>query len=186
MNVFWKDSSDPQRLRELISSARDAEQRDRYRVVLLAGGESPEHGRLTREEIRQRVDRSRQFVDEWTRRYRKGGIENLLPLPHPGRVCKLMAEQQQELCRMLDQGPSAQEGIAAYNGPILREKIQKHFNQVYTLDAVYKLLHRLGYNDLMPRPTHPDTDPTLLETFKKKSCQRSWRRSKRLIQRSGC
>lgn len=186
MRVAWKDPSDPQRLRELIRAARDAEQRDRYRVVLLAGEESPEQGRLTREQIRQRVDRSRQFVDEWTRRYRKGGIDNLLPVAQKGRVCKLTEQEQEELCRMLDQGPSAEEGIAAYNGPILREKIQKHFKQVYTLDAVYKLLHRLGYNDLMPRPTHPDTDPALLETFKKKSCQRSWRRSKRLIQRSVC
>ena len=46
----------------------------------------------------------------------------------------------------------------------------ERFGKLYTLDGVYKLLHRLGYNDLMPRTTHPDTDPAELEAFKKKCC----------------
>ncbi len=45
---------------------------------------------------------------------------------------------------MLDAGPAREEGIAAYNGPILREKIKERFGKVYSLDGIYKLLHRLG------------------------------------------
>jgi transposase len=186
MKVVWKNPSDPRRLRELSATTRDAEQRDRYRVVLLAGEGSAELGQFTREQIRERVGRSRQFVDEWVGRYRKGGIEKLLPLPHKGRDPKLSTAQQEELCRMIDAGPTPEEAIAAYNGPILREKIEKEFNKTYTLDAVYKLLHRLGYNDLMPRPKHPDTDPAALEAFKKKISRKSWRRSKPHIQTSVC
>ena len=78
---------------------------------------------------------------------------------------------------MLDAGPTREEGLAAYNGPILREKIQECFNKTYSLPGVYKLLHRLGYNDLMPRPKHPDTDPAVLEAFKKRNCPTSWLRS---------
>ena len=78
---------------------------------------------------------------------------------------------------MLDAGPPAHEGLAAYNGPILCEKIAARFGKVYSLPGVYSLLHRLGYNDLMPRTTHPDTDPATLEVFKKKSSPRSWIRS---------
>ena len=75
---------------------------------------------------------------------------------------------------MLEAGPTPEEGIAAYNGPILRERIEQRFGKVYSLNGVYKLLHRLGYNDLMPRPRHPDADPAALAAFKKTNCQRVW------------
>jgi transposase len=186
MMVVWKDQSDQQRLRDLVAKTLNAKQRDRYRVVLLAGEGSAGHRQLTRDQIAERVGRCRQFVDEWVRRYRKRGMEGLCPIPQRGRPAKLSVAEQEELCQMIDAGPAPEEGIAAYNGPILREKIEKHFNKVYKLDAVYKLLHRLGYNDLMPRPNHPDTDPAVLEAFKKKSSPRSWRRSKPPIRTSLC
>jgi transposase len=113
-------------------------------------------------------------------------LSGLIPRRPKGRPPKLTAAQQQELCRLLDNGPSDEEGIAAYNGPILRQIIEERFQKVYKLDAVYKLLHRLGYNDLMPRPKHPGTDPTALDAFKKKSCPSSWRRSGTLIPTSVC
>jgi transposase len=122
---------------------------------------------LDREQIAAAVDRSRQFVDEWVGRYRKGSIEALTPKRQPGARCKLSVEQQQELSAMLDAGPDPEDKISAYNGPILRELIQQRFGVLYTLDGVYKLLHRLGYNDLMPRTTHPDTDPEQIQAFKK-------------------
>jgi hypothetical protein len=75
---------------------------------------------------------------------------------------------------MLDAGPPPGEGLAAYNGPILRERIERRFGKAYSLAGVYKLLHRLGYNDLMPRPRHPGTDPAALEAFKKRNCPHAW------------
>ena len=186
MKVIWKDPADSLRLRELVPQTSNAKQRDRYRVALIAAeglGEQPE---LQREQIAQAVGRSRQFVDEWVGRYRSGGIEALVPRRQPGARPKLTIEQQQQLCAMLDAGPDSEEGLAAFNGPILREKIQQVFGKVYTLDGVYKLLHRLGYNDLMPRTTHPDTDPAELEAFKKKCCPSVLPHSKRPIPTNVC
>jgi transposase len=177
MKVTWKDPQDAQRLRERIAAEAGAKQRDRYRVVLIAGeglGQSPE---LEREQIAAAVGRSRQFVDQWVGRYRRGGLTALTAKRQPGAKPKLTAEQQKELCAILDAGPAEGEGLAAYNGPILREKIQERFGQLYSLPGLYKLLHRLDYNDLMPRPRHPETDPAELEVFKKKRCPRSWPRS---------
>jgi transposase len=185
MVVNWKSPADPQRLKDLIRSQSNAKQRDRYRVVLIAGEGLGEQSQLEREQIAAAVGRSRQFVDQWVGRYRKSGIEALVPKRQPGATPKLTIQEQQELCRMLDAGPAPQEALAAYNGPILREKIEKHFGKVYSLTGVYKLLHRLGYNDLMPRPIHPDTDPAVLEAFKKKNSPKSWLRSKRPIRASG-
>jgi len=177
MTVNWKDPVDAQRLRELIVDEVEAKQRDRYRVVLLAGEGLGKQRELDREQIAATVGRSRQFVDTWVGRYRRGGIDSLRAKRQPGATPKLTAEQQQQLCAMLDAGPTPEEGLAAYNGPILREKIQERFNKTYSLQGVYKLLHRLGYNDLMPRPRHPDTDPAVLEAFKKRNFPTSWLRS---------
>jgi transposase len=185
MKVKWKDPEDERRLADLVSSTSDAKQRDRYRVVLIAGrglGAEPE---LERERIAAAVGRSRQFVDQWVGRYRRGGVGALVPKRQPGAPRRLTPEQETELCAMLEAGPGPEEGIAAYNGPILRRRIEQRFEVRYSLDGVYKLLHRLGYNDLMPRPRHPDTDPAALEEFKKTSCRGVWLSSRPSTRTSG-
>jgi putative transposase len=174
VKVDWKNPDDARRLAELVAAASNAKQRDRYRVVLIAGRGLGDRAELGREQIALATGRSRQFVDQWVGRYRKGGVDALVPKPQPGAARRLTAEQEAQLCAMLDAGPPPEEGIAAYNGPILREKIEQRFGKVYSLAGVYKLLHRLGYNDLVPRPRHPDTDPAALEAFKKTSCPGVW------------
>lgn len=174
MKVDWKDTADADRLAELVAATSNAKQRDRYRVVLIAGRGLGAQAELEREQIAAAVGRSRQFVDEWVGRYRKGGVDALVAKRQPGAARRLSAQQEAQLCQMLEAGPPPEDGIAAYNGPILREKIEQRFGKLYSLNGVYKLLHRLGYNDLMPRPRHPDTDPAALEAFKKKSCRSVW------------
>lgn len=178
MHVVWQDPADRATLCDLIDKQEDAAQRDRYRVVLLAGEGLGGQKELSREQIALVVGRSRQFVDEWVNRYRRHGLAALTPKRPPGMAPKLSLEQQRQLIAWLEAGPDPSEGIAAYNGPILREKIQLLFGVTYSLSAVYALLHRLGYNDLMPRPMHPGTDPLALESFKKTSSPGSSRRLK--------
>jgi len=180
MKVDWKDPGDADRLRELIAAETQAKQRDRYRVVLLAGEGLGDQRECSREQIAAIVGRARQFVDQWVVRYRQQGLAGLKAIKQPGAEPKLTVQQQQELVSWLERGPTAEEKLAAYNGPILREKIQEHFGKLYSLNGVYALLHRLGYNDLMPRTTHPDTDPAVLESFKKKSSPRRSRRSQQI------
>lgn len=177
MKVDWKDADDAQRLTELVAATGGAKQRDRYRVVLLAGQGLGDRAELDRQQIAATVGRSRQFVDQWVGRYRAGGIDALTPRRQPGAARRLTDEQEAQLCAMLDAGPPPEEGPAAYNGPILRERIEQRFGKVYSLAGVYKLLHRLAYNDLMPRPRHPGTDPAALAAFKKTNCPSVWLRS---------
>jgi transposase len=174
MRVDWKGPDDAGRLRGLVAAATGAKQRDRYRVVLIAGEGLGDQVELERERIALATGRSRQFVDQWVGRYRAGGIDALVPKRQPGAARRLSGPQEAQLCAMLDAGPPPDEGIAAYNGPILRERIEERFGKVYSLAGVYKLLHRLGYNDLMPRPRHPDTDPAVLAAFKKRDCPTAW------------
>jgi transposase len=186
MRVDWKNPADADRLHELAAAEADARQRDRYRVVLLAGEGLGDRARLQREAIAAAVGRSRQFVDQWVGRYRRGGIDALGPRKQPGATPKLGPQEREQLRAMLDAGPPAQEGLAAYNGPILREKIQERFGKLYSLSGVYALLHRLGYNDLLPRTGHPETDPAALEAFKKKNCPIGWSGSRPSTPASVC
>src|SRR5215210_2243957 len=81
MRIEWKSSTDRDEVVARIAKAgkrRRTLQRDRLRVVLLAG-DGDEAGReLFREQIAARVGRSRQFVDQWAGRYRMGGIYDVL------------------------------------------------------------------------------------------------------------
>ena len=185
MKVDWKDPTDVDRLRELIAAETNAKQRDRYRAVLLAGAGLADQPECHREHIAAALGRARQFVDQWVGRYRREGLAGLRPHKQPGALAKLTPEQQQEVLQWLEQGPTPEEKLAAYNGPILREKIHERFGTLYSLNGVYALLHRLDYNDLMPRTTHPDTDPAVLEAFKKKNSPPPWNRSKKPTPASG-
>jgi transposase len=177
MRVEWKDPADAERLRALVAGEANAKQRDRYRVVLLAGRGMADEPELTRARIAASVGRSRQFVDEWVGRYRRSGVGSLRPRKQPGAAPKLTAAEQAELKAMLDAGPAESEGLSAYNGPILREKVGQRFGKLYSLPGLYALLHRLGYNDLMPRTTHPGSSPAAQDEFKKRRCPSgsSWR-----------
>lgn len=181
MKVDWKNPEDAVRLKTLVAEQTHARQRDRYRVVLIAGeglGEKPE---LHREEIAAVIGRSRQFVDSWVGRYRRGGIEALVAKRQKGKEPALTKDQQKQLCELLDKGPAPDEALAAYNGPIIKQKIADLFGKTLALGSVYRILHRLGYNDLMPRTTHPDTSPEAMEAFKKKSFQSVWLSSRQNI-----
>jgi transposase len=185
MKVDWKDPGDAERLEELIAKEEQAKQRDRVRVVLLAGQGLGDQKNLSREQIAAVVSRSRQFVDQWVGRYRDQGVAGLHAKKQPGAESKLTPEEQEELVQWLENGPTPEEKLAAYNGPILREKIQERFGKLYSLNGVYALLHRLGYNDLMPRTTHPDTDPEVIESFKKRNSPKRWQRSRKPTRTNG-
>ncbi len=170
MKVEWKEPSDAATLAGLVAGEPDAKQRDRYRVVLLAGAGLGEEAELDRERIAAVAGRSRQFVDEWVGRYRRGGIGSLRPRKQPGARPKLTAEEQAQLAAMLDAGPPPGEGLAAYNGPVLRERIHERFGTRHSRPGLYALRRRIGHNDLMPRTTHPGSSPAAQEDLKKRRC----------------
>jgi hypothetical protein len=68
MKVDWKDPGDAERLEELIVKEKQAKQRDRFRVVLLAGQGLGDQKECSREQIAAIVGRARQFVDQWVGR----------------------------------------------------------------------------------------------------------------------
>ena len=110
---------------------------------------------------------SRRSIQAWVAAYNADGIKGLRDKPRPGRNPLLAREKQAQLCQRIDAGASS--GRASLGGNDLRKILKDEFGVLYTLDGVYKLLHRLGYSCLMPRPQHEKADPALQEAFKKTS-----------------
>jgi transposase len=160
MTLTLADADDLPRLQKLVARETNAKQRDRYRVVLLVAAEQ-----LEGDEIAKRLGRSPRFVDEWAGRYRRGGIDALLPRKQPGRRPKLTAEQEQKLKQRLDAGPREEDGVCALRGRDIVRIIQKEFGVVHTLGGIYDVLRRLGYSSLVPRPRHRKNDPAAMQQF---------------------
>lgn len=160
MQVRAREAGDVERLEALIDGERQARQRDRYRMALLAirGWEAPE--------IAEALSSSRRTVQAWVYRYRDEGIDGLRPRPLPGRSPKLPRESEAALKARLDGGPREEDGVCTLRGRDVQRILKEEFGVVYSLDGVYDLLERLGYACLKPRPRHEKNDPAAVEAFK--------------------
>ena len=98
MDIYERQAGDLTQLQQRIRREKDAGQRDRYRVVVLAIA-----GEQTRA-IQTRLDRSRGFVQRWAYAYRDGGVEALRAGKPPGAASRLTPAQEQVFKqRMLEQ-----------------------------------------------------------------------------------
>jgi transposase len=122
----------------------------------------------------------RRTVQRWVTQYNKAGIKALRDKPRAGRPAKLCVDEQPEFCARIDAGPGPSDGKPTLYGRDIQQILAREFGVLYTLDGVYKLLHRLGYSWLKPRPRHEKADPVVQEAFKKTS-HRGWKRSPQTI-----
>jgi transposase len=159
LTVDPRSPDDLELIRRRMEQADSALQRDRYRVVLLAleGYHGPE---LTRDQIAATVGRSRQFVDQWTGRYRKHGPDALVAGKSSGRPPALDAEQLQRFKQRITAGPTdADDGVCTLRGSEARRILEAEFGKPLTLTSAYNLMHRAGLSCLKPRPRHRKSDP---------------------------
>jgi transposase len=159
MTVTPHTPDDRHFLHARITSECNAKQRDRYRAVVLA------MDGLEGDEIARRLARSPRFVDEWAGRYRRGGIDALVPKKQSGRPPKLTPQQETALKARLDAGPRGTDGVCSLRGKDVCRIIEDEFNVVHTLGGIYDVLRRLGYSSLVPRPRHRKNDPQAMQRF---------------------
>jgi transposase len=105
-------------------------------------------------------------VKTWVAQYNRGGLEALREQPRPGRPRSLAPEHYPRLKRRLDAPPRPEDGVCALRGVDIRRILEREFGVTMGRQAVYDLLHRLGYSDLMPRPHHEDANPEVQAFFK--------------------
>jgi transposase len=102
-------------------------------------------------------------------RYNHGGPDALADQPGRGRHGPLSAEQEDQLRDRLRAGPTEADGVCVLRGEDVRRILQDEFGVLRSLQAVYDLLHHLGFGPLRPRPRHPQGDPQQQDEFKKNS-----------------
>jgi transposase len=112
---------------------------------------------------------SERQVYAWVARYNEGGVDALSDRPGRGRKGPLTPEQEERLRARLRAGPTEADGVCALRGEAVRRILRQEFGVVRSLQAVYDLLHRLGFEVLRPRPRHPAADPGAQAAFKKVS-----------------
>ena len=164
MKLTLHHADDLDRLRAHVASERRALQRDRYRAVLLVADDA-----LEGDEIADRLGRSPRFVDEWVGRYRRGGLAALIPHKPKGATAKLDAAQVERLKARLDAGPLPADGVCTLRGKDVIRILEAEFGVKHSIGTIYKVLHRIGYSCLSPRPRHEKNDPAAIEAFKERA-----------------
>ena len=132
----------------------------RYQAVILA---TQGH---TAAQIAHALDWSERAVQTWIARYNQGGPEALKERPHTGRSARLAGPDLLRFEERLEAGPTPQDGVGTFHGRDLQRILQREFGVLLSLQAVYDLVHKLGFRSLMPRPQHKDADEELQAIFK--------------------
>jgi transposase len=162
-----RGSHSEQELQKLVDREKRADLACRYRIVLLAkqGFNAPEIATLT--------GLSRRSVQFWVARYNREGPDGLMNKTGRGRKPALTPEQETKLCERLDAVPKPGDGVCTLRGKDVQRILETEFGHVRSVNAVYALLHKLGYSSLVPRPINPQADLAAQEDFKKSSPKNS-------------
>lgn len=119
----------------------------------------------TRKELSQKLGRDESTIYRWLKRYRQGGLTNLLDVKTPpGKKSKISQEEMNQLKERLSQP----QGFKSYG------EIQDWLNQEFGINIAYKSVHKIVRYKLKaklktPRPQSQKTKPKVQNAFKKNS-----------------
>ena len=112
--------------------------------------------------------RDRQTLRDWVHRYNEAGLDGLRDRPRrTGPLPRLSAEQQAQVAEWVEQGPALErDGVVRWRCVDLRRRIKQAFAVALHESTVGKMLHRLNFPRLQPRPYHPKKDAAAQAAFK--------------------
>ena len=131
-------------------------------------------------EIMDITGAGRRTVQQWIASYNRGGIKELLDKPRSGRPALLSPKRQKQLARRIEAGPTDADKVSVFTGPAVVALLEREFGVLYSLRGIERLLGRMGFSYLVPRPRHEKSDPAVQEAFKKTSRQ-CWLKSPSII-----
>ena len=110
----------------------------------------------------------RQTLRDWVHRFNQQGPEGLKDTWSKGHPPRLSVKQQVDLAHLVETGPDrAMHGVVRWRRIDLKQIIAERFGVVYHERTVGKILHRLGFSHISPRPRHPAQDERIVAEFKK-------------------
>ena len=149
-------------LRRAAAGSRDAQAARRMlALALVLDGH-------TRTDAAELCGMDRQTLRDWVHRYNDLGLPGLSDRVPPGSKPRLAPEQEAEVAKMVDEGPTLSEhGIVRWRRIDLSRVIEARFGIQLAERSVGDLLYRLGFRRLSARPRHPGHDAATQETHKK-------------------
>jgi transposase len=146
-------------LKRLERAEKDADRAKRLRIIILGieGWTAPA--------VAMAVGLTRRICQRWVRRYNEEGLAGLDDRRGRESRLPLTSEEQEQVCRCLDAGPTEKDEVCSLRGKDVQRILAQEFNVLRSLASVYHLLHRLGYSYLRPRPRHRKADPEKQAAF---------------------
>jgi len=159
--MFVKDHLSLEQLERIEREEKSAHLSKRLRIIILAI-----HG-WTAPSVAMSVGLSRRVCQKWIERYNEFGLDGLQDRRGNQDRLPLTIEQQEKMKQRLDAGPLPEDIVCSLRGVDVKRILAEEFGVLRSLSAVYKLLHRLGYSCLKPRPRHCKADPKAQKAFQK-------------------
>ncbi len=155
----------PGQLRELARKHKFRDCRRRMRAIALV----MEDG-LSRAAVASGAGVGARTLRDWIVRYNADGLDGLRDAARPGAPPKLESGQAEEVASWLDEGPDPDAGgPSRWTVADVRKRIADSFGVAYTLEGARRLVRRLGFRHMSPRPVHPRADPAAREGFRRDS-----------------
>ena len=103
-------------------------------------------------------------------RFNAAGPEGVIADWTAGPKPRLSVEQQAQFAQIVEAGPDREnDGVVRWRRIDLRRVIAERFGVEFHQRYVGKLLKKLGFSHMSPRPRHPAQDERIVEAFKKTS-----------------
>ena len=162
-----RDDLDAVDLRRVAARSRDANAARRMlALALVLEGAS-------RATAARSCGMDRQSLRDWVHRYNGEGLEGLSDRPRSGRPSLLTPTQMAELEQVIAAGPDpAVDGVVRWRCVDLQRVVDERFEVEIAERTMAKLVHKLGFSRLSPRPRHPKADVAAQEAYKKTSLLR--------------
>ena len=162
-----RDELDAADLRRAAARSRDANAARRMlALALVVEGAS-------RATAARSCGMDRQSLRDWVHRYNGEGLEGLSDRPRSGRPSLLTPTQMAELEQVIAAGPDpAVDGVVRWRCVDLQRVVDERFEVEIAERTMAKLVHKLGFSRLSPRPRHPKADVAAQEAYKKTSLLR--------------
>lgn len=127
------------------------------------------------QEIADLVGCSQPTVHKWITRFKRG--KTLNTLPRSGRPTKLTKQRISQLkTKILAKIESANNAFCSVNTKQISKIIHQEIGEIYSLRHVERIMHKLGFSLITPRPQHIRHDQEKVDTFReefKKNSNRS-------------
>jgi putative transposase len=127
------------------------------------------------QQIADLIGCSQAAVSKWISKYESG--RTLDTLPRSGRPTKLTSKRLKKLRnKLLSEVKEANKKFCSLSTKQLSSIIKDEIGRQYSIRHIERIMHKLGFSLIKPRPKHLKQDPKKVAKFKEEF-KKNWRRS---------